>query len=255
MPTYERGDYLIPIEKILDMDHIVLLNIVDKIVSSEKCRCTVSDYPSIASIVSDDNVIDIVVGVSSIVCNKGCTVKHLLEEKGIPYYEFSSTAWIYGRLISSKKECITTAESLAFLENNLQPLAHHIPWTITSFNKIFEIIPRERKNAFSLILPNYDPLGFIQQQHCGRIRARNPLYPGAALGKLGIELCINHYVKIIGPFKRKIVPIIDIGNEPLISLYSGLGDFLLLHANSNHLHPIVLKALTLAIAYMCGEGD
>ncbi len=252
MPTYDKGDYAIPIEHIINMSDDHFLKLISSILGLNDCDCTMVDYPSIVSARVGRYVIDIVLGQGSIVCKQGCKE---IAQIGIPVITLASSSWVYGRIIKRRK-CFVTEKSLELISKISPILRDNINWVTTSFNDLIERVAKEKVKAFSFILPEYDPLSFVQTKCCGQLYSPNPLlHPGAVFGKSRKEVCVKTCTKILGPFRKKITPVLSIGEDPIISLYQGMGELLLASVAPNDIPNDIAKSLILSLIYTCSEGD
>ena len=252
MPTYDKGDYVIPIEYIIDMSDDYFLRLISSVLSLNDCDCTIVDYPSIVSARVDRHVIDIVLGQGSIVCKQGCKE---IAKMDIPVVILTTPSWVYGRIIKHRK-CFVTDKSLELISEFSPILRDSINWIITSFNDLIERIAKEKVKAFSFILPEYDPLSFVQTKCCGQLYSPNPLlHPGAVFGKSREEVCVKTCTKILGPFRKKIMPVLSIREDPIIALYQGMGELLLVSVAPNDILGNITKSLILSLIYTCSEGD
>jgi len=248
MPTYDKGDYAIPIEHIINMSDDYFLQLISRILGLNNCNCTMVNYPSIVSVRAGRHIIDIVLGQGSIVCKQGCKE---IAQIGIPVITLTSSSWVYGRIIKHRK-CFVTEKSLELISKLSPILRDSINWVIASFNDLIERVAKEKVKAFSFILPEYDPLSFVQTKCCGQLYTPNPLlHPGAVFGKSREEVCVKACTKILGPFRKRITPVLSIGEDPIIALYQGMGELLLVSAAPND----ISKSLILSLIYTCSEGD
>jgi hypothetical protein len=252
MPSYEKDDILIPIEQIMRLDSGTLESIIENILlNPDECKCTIVDYPSIVSARYGNDIIDIVAGQGSIVCSRRCKIDSSTK--------LASTSWVYGRLVTGSIKCATVREKgRQLLESISETLVNKLKIVELDMYELIETISRSKIRGFVPICHDIDPLQFVELGRlCGTISTPNPLNPLSVFGKLGVEACVDNVVKIVGPLSRRLYPLLSISGEHLVTLYSGMGEILLIHmCPPLKLNDFIRKALILGILYMCsGEGE
>ncbi|NOZ88508.1 MAG: hypothetical protein GXO15_01135 [Crenarchaeota archaeon] len=206
MPYFDAGSAVLLIEDVLREPELL----GQWLMGHAGCRCAIIDSPFSARVERRGLSVDLTIGVGSIVCSPGCGEDAVLAEP----------AWGQGRLLGGDcvfhGDCGELRAGLAALGFKLKRVGLH---------EFFEVVGREGVNGVAVLGPDSDALEVEPRGGvCGRLRGRNPLHPAGAVGKPGLEGCVEETFDLVGPRSRLLTPVLQLGGRDIIYSYSGMGD-------------------------------
>ncbi len=234
MVKIEENSELVMIEDVL-RDPVKALAMYSKGV---ECSCILVDTPFIVTAEHAGTVIDVVVGVGSLIC-RSC---------GISDWRTVGPAWASGARLG-KIECRFAGPT-------------HVASLLTGLGlqvkglELDEVLDSAKKSGSDAIavLIGYEGLDVIAEPgFCGVIEATNPLFPAGVVGKQGFIGCIDRYTKLIGPRSRLLFPLIRVNRRPVMWLMRGFSDVLVVGFDPTRSSNYLTLAFVLGALYTCGE--
>ena len=203
-----------------------------------RCGCVLVDIPFVASVEAEGVLVDIAVGVGSLVCPRGC---------GFKGWRLARPAWASGVLVGGSSCTVygKAAEELA------GELGVGVEQRVGSLDEALEAARTGRRVLVSLV--DVKELSVeLGDGVCGLVEAVNPLHPSAVVGKPYVSGCVKKVAEPVGRLARLLAPLLKVKRRPILWLFRATGEALLLGYDYRDSSSHLALAAALGTLYTCG---
>jgi hypothetical protein len=233
VPKLEAGWEVIPIEMLLSNP----AKLVSAYRAAKECKCILIDAPFVATVEREGLVVDLAIGVASLVCSRPC---------GFSPWRLSRPAWGSGVRVAEGR-CAYYGDEVGDLVVELGVNGYEL----SSLDDVF----KQAERGVNAIACLADATGLEVEKlpgFCGVIEAVNPLHPLAVIGKPYLAGCIGEYARLVGPRARLASPLLRLAKRPIAWSYEALASALLLGFKPSTASLHLKLAALLGVLYACG---